>query len=94
MIIENREQKSKKYLRSENENNIMTKKLNHFTAVFFWLPEPTPDWFAKSTPIVVILLAVVADVASVGSRIAVEKDWIVVIAGGDNDQLARFYFRS
>ena len=54
-------------------------------AAFFWIGSP-PAWL----PVVVIVLAVVADLASVGSRIAVEKDWIVVIADNDNDQLARY----
>jgi hypothetical protein len=60
-------------------------------ATFFWLDGLTtwPEVFATVVPVVVILLAVVADLASVGSRIAVEKDWIVVIANNDNDQLAR-----
>jgi hypothetical protein len=57
-------------------------------AAFFWISS-WPEWVVTATPIVVILLAVVADLASVGSRIAVEKDWIVVIADNDNDQLAR-----
>jgi hypothetical protein len=60
-------------------------------ATFFWLDglNTWPEVFATVVPVVVILLAVVADLASVGSRIAVEKDWIVVIANNDNDQLAR-----
>ena len=59
-------------------------------ATFFWLDglRTWPEALVTAVPIVVILLAVVADLASVGSRIAVEKDWIVVISGNDNDQLA------
>ena len=35
------------------------------------------------------LLALIANLASCGSKIVVEKDWIVVIAGGDDDKLAK-----
>ena len=65
-------------------------------AAFFWIASPLfwiaspPAWLLTTLPVVVIVLAVVADLASVGSRIAVEKDWIVVIADNDNDQLARY----
>ena len=60
-------------------------------ATFFWLDARTewPDILVTLTPVLVIVLAVLADLASVGSRIAVEKDWIVVISGNDNDQLAK-----
>lgn len=37
----------------------------------------------------VIFIAIVADLASVANKIALEKDWIVVLAGGDNKQLSR-----
>ena len=59
-------------------------------ATFFWLDAPTvwPEILVTLTPVLVIVLAVLADLASVGSRIAVEKDWIVVISSNDNDQLA------
>ena len=39
-----------------------------------------PDWIPDVIPIVTIILAAVAEIASVGSRIVVEKDWIVVIS--------------
>ena len=39
-----------------------------------------PSWLPDVIPIVTIILADVAQVASVGSKIVVEKDWIVVIA--------------
>ena len=35
-----------------------------------------------------ISIAIVSTLASMGSKIVVEKDWIVVIAGGDSDRLA------
>ena len=37
---------------------------------------------------VIILFAVIAQLASVGYKIAIEKDWIVVVAAGDNAKLA------
>ena len=46
-----------------------------------WLP-----WLMGA---VAIFIAAVANLASTGSKIVVEKDWIVVIAGGDDDSLAR-----
>ena len=50
----------------------------------FW-----PDALVTSVPIVITLLAVVVDLATVGSRITVEKDWIVVISDQDNGQLSK-----
>merc|ERR1719266_2392463 len=38
--------------------------------------------------VVAIVLAAVARLASCGTNIIIQKDWIVVIAGGDNDKLA------
>lgn len=59
-------------------------------AVFFWpdLYETWSDPVREAVPIVAILLAIVANLASIGSKIAVEKDWIVVISGNDNNKLA------
>ena len=37
---------------------------------------------------VIIFLAVIAQLASVAYKIAIEKDWIVVVAAGDNSKLA------
>lgn len=39
-----------------------------------------PSWVVEAIPIITIVLAAVAQVASVGSKIVVEKDWIVVIS--------------
>lgn len=36
----------------------------------------------------VIILAIIAQLASVGYKIAIEKDWIVIIAAGDSSKLA------
>ena len=38
--------------------------------------------------IITISIAIVSTLASMGSKIVVEKDWIVVISGGDPDMLA------
>ena len=38
--------------------------------------------------IITISIAIVSTLASMGSKIVVEKDWIVVISGGDLDRLA------
>merc|ERR1719234_1377139 len=38
--------------------------------------------------VVAILLAAVARLASCGTNIIIQKDWIVVVAGGDTDKLA------
>ncbi len=60
-------------------------------AMFFGLDglNSWPDALITSVPIVITLLAVVVDLATVGSRITVEKDWIVVISDQDKDQLAK-----
>ncbi len=39
-----------------------------------------PDWLEDFVPVVTIILADIAQIASVGSKIVVEKDWIVVIS--------------
>ena len=38
------------------------------------------DWLPDVVPVVTIFLAAIAQLASVGSKIVVEKDWIVVIS--------------
>ena len=39
-----------------------------------------PNWISDVIPNLTIILAAVAEIASVGSKIVVEKDWIVVIS--------------
>lgn len=39
----------------------------------------------------IIIIGSVADLSSVGTKIAVEKDWVVVIAGSDKSLLASKY---
>lgn len=45
-----------------------------------------PTWFS---PTAAIILTIFANLASVGLKISVEKDWIVLIAGDDEDRLAK-----
>ena len=63
-----------------------------FAAYFYWQEEIVGQ-FGDQVKIVVAVvasfLALVSHLASSGSKIVVEKDWIVVIAGGDDDKLAR-----
>ena len=51
--------------------------------------ENTGEWIKIVVAILASILALVAHLASTGSKIVVEKDWIVVIAGGDEDKLAK-----
>ena len=46
------------------------------------------DTTSLSIAIITISIAIVSTLASMGSKIVVEKDWIVVISGGDPDMLA------
>ena len=54
-----------------------------------------PLWLNDSRVVaaIVIFAANVANLASLGSKIVVEKDWIVVISGGNKNRyvLANFY---
>merc|ERR1719209_2737389 len=47
-----------------------------------------PDHPTLIVSVLTITLAAVARLASCGTNIIIQKDWIVVIAGGDNDKLA------
>ena len=38
--------------------------------------------------LVVILLGVIANLASLAQKICIQKDWVVVLAGDDREQLA------
>ena len=63
-----------------------------FGAYFHWqqeIIENTGEWIKIIVAIVTSILALVAHLASTGSKIVVEKDWIVVIAGGSEDKLAK-----
>lgn len=54
-----------------------------------WLQSLLGSWKTWMVASLVIFVATVANLASTGSRIVVEKDWIVVIADGDDDRLAK-----
>ena len=47
-----------------------------------------PETAVNIISAVVITLATLANLASVGSKIVLEKDWTVVVAMGDPEQLA------
>ena len=42
--------------------------------------EHWPSWIVDGVPVIVIILATISRLASVGSKIVVEKDWVVVIS--------------
>ena len=44
-----------------------------------------PEWIV---PTAVIIVANIANLASVGCKIVIERDWIVVVASGDENKLA------
>jgi len=50
--------------------------------------DDSESWWRHLLETGVIALAVVAQLASVAYKIAIEKDWLVVIAGGNNSTLA------
>ena len=60
-------------------------------AFLHYRAELEPDGPGRPTlivSVVAILLAAVARLASCGTNIIIQKDWIVVVAGGDTDRLA------
>ena len=74
------------------KNTIVAANCIIFAAYYHWqtwITEATGEWVKLAVAMVTILLALISDLASSGSKIVVEKDWIVVIAGGSNDKLAR-----
>ena len=74
--------------------NILVTVACFLLAAFFYIPEWFDSLFnSQQTSInvvsgVVISLATLANLASVGSKIVLEKDWIVVIAMDDPERLA------
>ena len=63
-------------------------------AAYFYVPEWFDDLFkSPQTSVnvvsgVVIAIATLANLASVGSKIVLEKDWIVVVSMNDPERLA------
>lgn len=47
------------------------------------------SWLPWAAATLVISISMLANLASTGSKIVVEKDWIVVISGGDENKLAK-----
>jgi len=63
-----------------------------FAVYFHWsseIVEQFGEWIKVVIAIVTIILALLSHLASAGSKIVVEKDWIVVISGGNDDKLAK-----
>jgi len=62
-------------------------------AVYFNWKDQFLDYMGEAATIVVAVLcfviSIISTLASMGAKIVVEKDWIVVIAGGDQDKLAK-----
>ncbi|CAG0892948.1 unnamed protein product [Darwinula stevensoni] len=56
--------------------------------LFVYRPRWEGTWAVAVAETAVIALAAVAALASETSKIIVQRDWVVVIAGGDNNQLA------
>ena len=62
----------------------------HISIFIFKVGESSwPTWLPTLAPIITIILADIAQVASVGSKIILEKDWIVVVSRNDDDRLAQ-----
>ena len=57
-------------------------------AVLLVLYDSVQGWAYHLLQAAVIIFALVAQLASVAYKIAIEKDWIVVVASGDSGQLA------
>jgi hypothetical protein len=67
----------------------LAKNLFNFVSPFWRLDNPYchkvgkdywPSWLPAIVPVITIILADIGQIASVGSKIVVEKDWIVVIS--------------
>ncbi|XP_015780272.1 PREDICTED: solute carrier family 40 member 1-like [Acropora digitifera] len=52
-------------------------------------PQPHLPSYFRVLEALVIIIGSIADLSSVGTKIAVEKDWVVVLAGSDKKLLAR-----
>ncbi len=53
-----------------------------------WILENWGDYMLDVISIVVIVIGTIANLGSQGSKIVIERDWIVVVAGRDNNRLA------
>ena len=53
--------------------------------IIFFYTKDIPAWIVPSA---IIVVSDVANLASVGCKIVIERDWIVVVASGDDNKLA------
>ncbi len=53
-----------------------------------WILENWGDYMVTVAGVVTIVIGTIANLGSQGSKIVVERDWIVVVAGRDNNRLA------
>jgi len=62
-----------------------------FAAFYWWEVEAEQVWGGSRAVVAVLTasIAILANLASAGSRVVVEKDWVVVISGGSEDNLAQ-----
>ena len=60
----------------------------YFYWLDYWVEQVGEDAASLAIAAVTMAISLVSTLASIGSKIVVEKDWIVVIAGGDNNKLA------
>ena len=60
-----------------------------FLFIYFGLEgiQNVPATIKITIQVVTIILAVVSNLASVGSKISIEKDWVLVIANNDKERL-------
>jgi len=68
--------------------NTMTMICCAIFACYFGFELPSGSWIHNAIAPVTIMIATSASLASLGCKTAVEKDWIPVIAGGDQEALA------
>jgi len=74
------------------QNTLVVFNCALMSAYFHWRLEVVDwlgDWVPHLVAVLAILMALVSSLASNGSKIVVEKDWIVEISAGDNNKLAR-----
>ncbi len=53
-----------------------------------WIVDEWGDYMITVAGSTLVVIGTVANLASQGSKIVVERDWIIVVAGRDNDRLA------
>lgn len=74
------------------QNSFVALDCTLFAVFFHWQEEIVAycgEWIKIVVAVTVSLLALVSHMASTGSKIMIERDWIVVIAAGNDDRLAK-----